>query len=259
MCFDANSNYHFLEPIGAGSFGEIWRVQLCRAGLPTGTEKAVKLSYEAFQGEWVQREVQVLTVIRHLDNPFIIQIDEYGELIGRLYVAMELAQGSLRNQLAGYRRTTAEFPAQQLVSYILEAAEGLDFLHSNNIGHGGIKPDDILVVNGRAKIADFGLAHNLHSHHGYFPVPSPSTAVCTSPELRRGEPSIHSDQFALARTYCWLRLGYPLRSNRMNEGMRSFSEAEQQVLRQALAEQPADRFSSCVAFAQALAQAIICK
>src|SRR5262245_8516031 len=130
MCTDANSNYHFLEPIGAGSFSEVWRVQLCRAGLPIGTEKAVKLSYEAFQGELAQREVQVLAVIRHLDNPFLIQIDEYGELIGRLYVAMELAQGSLRNQLAAYRQNATDFPAQQLISYILEAADGLDYLHS---------------------------------------------------------------------------------------------------------------------------------
>jgi serine/threonine protein kinase len=255
MILDVNSNYHFLEPIGAGSFGEVWRAQLCRAGLPTGIEMAVKLSYEAFQGPLAQRQHQVLAVIRHLDNPFIIKIHEYGELLGRLYVAMELAEGSLGNQFLAYRRSEGGFPPQQLVSYVLEAAEGLDYLHSKTIVHGGIKPDDILLVDGHAKIADFGLVHNVQSRFSCFPVPSPSTAVCMSPELRRGESSIHSDQFALARTYCWLRLGYPLHSDRFDEGMSWFTEAEQDVLRQALAERPADRFPSCVAFAQALAQA----
>jgi serine/threonine protein kinase len=251
MPSDANSNYHFLEPIGAGSFGEVWRVQLCRAGLPTGIEKAVKLSYQSFEGELSQRELRVLALVRHHQSPFIVTVDEYGELDGRFYLAMELAEGTLRGRLAACRGSGTLLP-RQLVTHIREAAEGLDYLHGMNIVHGGIKPDDILLVDGRAKIADFGLFHDSNTRPGHFAVPSPSTAVCMSPELRRGETSIHSDQYALACTYCWLRLGRPLRRGRRDDEASTFTEAEQAVLRRALAEQPADRFPSCVAFAQAL-------
>ena len=49
-------------------------------------------------------------------------------------------------------------PAEELVEYFASAAEGLDFLHSKHVFHRDIKPDNILLVNGHAKVADFGLA-----------------------------------------------------------------------------------------------------
>ena len=36
---------------------------------------------------------------------------------------------------------------------------GLDFLHANNVVHGDLRPENVLVTSaGQVKIADFGLA-----------------------------------------------------------------------------------------------------
>ena len=89
--------------------------------------------------------------------------------------------------------------------YFTSAADGLDFLHSRRVFHRDVKPDNILLMNGHAKLADFGLARA--QERVDTSVSFAGTPVYMAPEVWRGKYRPESDQYSLAMTYAELRLG----------------------------------------------------
>ncbi len=257
MFFPGNEFYRFMEPIGAGSSGEIWRVELWRSGKPLGIHRAVKVSYFPSDSEQAQRELAVLSRLRDHNSNSIVTIHEYGVFGNRLYLVMELATGTLFDRIREYTSKGSTFQLDELLTFIQEAAIGLDYLHTAGAGHGGIQPRDILICEGHAKVSDFGLIYSLKSPT-YIPlISSLSTLACMAPELKRGEPSVHSDQYALACTYAWMRLGEPLGQGLTDvTALGTLARAEKHVVETALAQDPDRRFASCTDFASALRAAV---
>lgn len=69
------------------------------------------------------------------------------------YVAMEVATSTLKRQVKELRLSTHD-----IQGYLRDAAKGIEWLHSKNIIHRNIKPDNILIMqNGRANLSEFGL------------------------------------------------------------------------------------------------------
>jgi len=83
---------------------------------------------------------------------------EQAQIVGGDYwgLVMELAQGSLADRLKNGTLTNAE-----IENLVKQMAEGLQYLHSQNIVHRDIKPANILSVNNNWKLADFGIARML--------------------------------------------------------------------------------------------------
>src|SRR5262249_41122013 len=123
-----------------------------------------------------------------------------------LIVAMELGERTL---LQRWREAANQglpgIPAAELLEYLREAAKGLDHLNGLGIQHRDIKPQNLLLVGGTVKVADFGLAKLLK--HTITAASGSLTAAYAAPEFFQGQATRWSDQYSLAVSYCQLRGG----------------------------------------------------
>jgi serine/threonine protein kinase len=253
--------YKMIKRIGCGGFAEVWQAET-----PGGFPVAIKRILRPLDHAEAQVELRALGEIKKLSHPYLLQTRDYDLMDNRLYVVMDLADCTLSDRLEQCKRSGLPgIPPDELLRYIHEAAEALDYMHGEKVHHRDIKPKNILLHKGHAKIADFGLAKVIESQR--LTVTGSGTAPYMAPEVWRRQVSPHSDQYSLAVTYAELRLGrmpfsgtdmYSLMLDHL-EGKANLDpmpQAEQQVVRKALSKEPADRYSTCLAFVQALERAL---
>jgi serine/threonine protein kinase len=186
---------------------------------------------------------------------------------GVLVIVMELADKSLYGLLGDLRsRDLPGLPRDELLGYLLEAAEALDWM---NFGHGlqhlDIKPHNLFLVSNHVKVADFGLVDSLKDVDKSHPSERQGavTPLYASPELLRGTVSRHCDQYSLAIVYQQLLTGaVPFWNGNMYElmvmhltnepNLTPLPEQDRPIVARALAKSPENRYPSCLDFLQAL-------
>ena len=255
--------YELVRELGRGMFGEVW---LARKK-PSGIEKAIKILLQAADRDSAQRELKSLELIKNLRHPYLLATEDFWISNNRLHVVMELADGTLRARL---KQCLSEgmpgVPVDELFRYIAEAAEGLDYLHEQKITHRDVKPDNILILHGHAKVADFGLARAQTQLVESMSLAG--TPAYMAPEIWGGEGGPASDLYSLAYAYTELRQGRPaLKPRPFTELMKAhqnsefvfadiIGDAEQAVLKRAMASQPHHRYPTCTDFVAELAAAV---
>jgi len=255
--------YRLIEPLGHGGFGEVWK---CEA--PGGLFKAVKfVSNQDEKGGPASQEQEALQLVKTIRHPFILSLDRVEVVDGVLVIVMELADKSLFSLLGEYQAINRPgIPREELLGYLLEAAEALDWM---NFGHGlqhlDIKPHNLFLVSNHLKVADFGLVDRLSDVARSQPGQRQGgmTPLYAAPELLSGTVSRHCDQYSLAIVYQQLLTGtVPLWCQNMYQLMLLHLTAEpnltplpaedRAVVARALSKSAEDRFPSCLDFLQAL-------
>jgi serine/threonine protein kinase len=254
--------YKRIKRIGQGSFAEVWYGEA-----PGGIPVAIKVILRPIDHDEARRELQSLDLIKRLRHPFLLPTYAYWFDDDRLFIAMELADCTLRQRLKQCRDIgQACLPPTELFTYIDEAAQALDFLHREHVLHRDIKPENILLLERHAKVADFGLARMLQSQH-LMTATGSGTPRYMGPEIWKGKVNQQSDQYALAMTYAELRMGRsPFHSRDMTgimfdhiertPDLGNLPEGEKQVLLRALAKETEARYPNCVTFAKELEQSL---
>ena len=255
--------YELVRELGRGMFGEVW---LARKN-PSGIEKAIKILLQAADRDAAQRELKSLELIKNLRHPYLLATEDFWIANNRLHVVMELADGTLRARLKHYQtQGQPGIPVDELFRYIAESAEGLDYLHEQKITHRDVKPDNILILHGHAKVADFGLARAQTQLVEAMSLAG--TPAYMAPEIWAGEGGPASDLYSLAYAYTELRQGRaPLKPRPFTELMKAHQNsefvftdviggAERAVLLRAMAAKPHDRYPTCTAFVADLAAAV---
>lgn len=254
--------YTPIKRIGTGGFAEVWMVQA-----PGGFQKAMKVIVRPVDQEESRREVESMELIKNLRHHFLMPTHAYWVLEDRLIILMDLADGSLRDTLNQCRKEgKTAIPLPDLLKYIRQSAEALDYLHEKNVRHRDIKPENILLTEGNVRVADFGLAKAQGTQRmvtGTFA----GTPLYMPPETWEDKNHLHGDQYSLAATYYELRTGRrlfkesglpALMHSHLHERplLDSLGAAEQEVLQQALSKNPENRFPNCMSFVRALENAV---
>ncbi len=251
--------YVLTERIGSGGYAEVWRAEA-----PGGIEKAVKIVYGHYDDEFASQELKALERIKGVRHPFLLSLERFEILNGRLAILTELADMSLEQRL---RQCRAEgrngIPRDELLRYMADAAEALDFLSQrHNLLHLDIKPENLLILGDHIKVADFGLVKELATRTQNSLV-SGMTPTYASPEMFDDDPSACSDQYSLAIVYQEMLVGsLPFPGRTVAQLAKQHTQAEPQlmslpaedrsIVAKALAKKPTDRFPSCRAFVDAL-------
>jgi eukaryotic-like serine/threonine-protein kinase len=264
---EALPGYKLIKPLGTGGFGEVW---MCSA--PGGISKAIKFVYgnlNAADGADVraEQEWKALQRIKDVRHPFVLTIERIDIVEGELAIVMELADKSLHDVfLENQNGGRIGIPREDLVGYLSDAADGLDYLIEHyNLLHLDIKPRNLFVIGGRVKVADFGLVKHLErqSSSGLMGGMSPMYAA---PETFTSRVSKQCDQYSLAIVYMELLTGVrPFNGRNIRQlamqhmaeepDLRPLPEHDRAAVARALAKDPAKRFPTCSAFIQGLLQA----
>ncbi len=256
--------YRLVGRLGRGGCGEVWK-----ATGPGGFELALK--FVCLAEPVGQPELRAIQIIKDVRHPHLLATFGAWQVGRYLIIAMELAERTLLDR---FREAAGQgfpgIPAPEIHEHFLDAARGLDYLNEPRhpsgggepvgIQHRDVKPQNLLLVGGSVKVADFGLARILErtqtSHTGSM------TPAYAAPEFFKKQTSSQSDQYSLAVTYCHLRGGRLPFTGGLAEIMAGhlleppdltmLPEGEREAAARALAKEPRDRWGSCRAFVDAL-------
>ena len=96
-----------------------------------------------------------------LQHPNIIAVHDIGTFNdGDMFIVMEYLSGSTLDTFA---QKPNLLPTERIIALLSEACLALDFAHLQKIVHRDIKPSNMMLVNGRVKITDFGIAKDYRS------------------------------------------------------------------------------------------------
>lgn len=163
MAFDPDEWEIDPTPLGEGYFAQVFRATTRDDYLQAqrGAFKILKGDLDDGHARRFFGEMKVLSGIRgipYLTNVLGAGRFRTGPWAGRLFIAMELADGSLADMARGW-----SWPDHRVD--ILEAgvqvATGLAGLHGAGILHGDLKPDNVLYAARAWKLADFNVSSAL--------------------------------------------------------------------------------------------------
>ncbi len=263
--------YLLEDLLGHGGMARVYR------GLDTGLKRyaAVKVIDTPHQqdADYIARFEKEARAIAQLDHPHIVTVYRYGDAGQLLYLAMKYVEGAdLHAVLSSYEADKQLMPDDEVMRLLREIGSALDYAHSQGVVHRDIKPSNIMLdPQGRAFLTDFGLAlltevgtrgEILGSPHYIAPEQAVSSAGAVA----------QSDLYALGVILYRMVTGtLPFDDEDVLEllmlhmtalppsprTMRAeISPAVEEVLLKALAKEPADRYQSGMALADAYAEAL---
>ena len=243
--------YVLRERLGSGGFGEVWKAEA-----PGGLLKAIKFVYGTLDESRAAQEMRSLSRIRSVQHPFLLSIERIEVVNGHLIIVSELAGSSLMERFEECRRDGLPgIPREELIGYVRDAAEVLDYLYEkHSLQHLDVKPENLLLVGSHIKVADFGLLKNLHDAN--MSLMSGLTPMYSPPEVLSGKPGRHSDQYSLAIVFQEMLTGEPpfagrtaaqLAAQHLHSppSLSSLPISDQAVIARALAKKPESRYANC--------------
>ena len=198
-------NYLLEEPCGCGGMASVYRA----LDIALDREVAVKILNP--QGPDSQdrflNEARTAATINHSG---VIPIYTCGMFEGQAYIVMQFMNGgSLEQKLLLSKG--AELPVNNVIQWIHDTAEGLEYAANHGIVHHDVKPGNIMLdADGNAKIGDFGIAVRKYSDDLPLNTSSYGSPLYISPEkVSTGKEDSSGDIYSLGATFYHLLTGIP--------------------------------------------------
>ncbi len=179
--------YEILAPLGAGGMGEVYSARDTRLERTVAVKVLPgHLSSDPMLRQRFEREARAVSSLNH---PNICTLHDIGSQEGVDYLVMEHLEG----ETLASRLTRGPLPSDEALRVAVQVADGLDKAHRKGVVHRDLKPGNIMLTRGGAKLLDFGLAKTLDAATPvsgaslaptmpgqFFPGPSTPTAFPTA-------------------------------------------------------------------------------
>jgi serine/threonine-protein kinase len=200
------SRYRIERSIAAGGMGEVFLATDSVLERPV----AVKILHRNLSVDpgFVERFRREARAAAGLNHPNIVAVHDWGKSGRTYYMVMEYVPGaSLREVL----RVTGRLEVRHAADVLHQVLQGLDHAHRHGIIHRDLKPENIILTpDGRAKVADFGLAHAYLNPSTTRTLTVIGTPQYLAPEQVSGEPADpRSDLYSLGIVAFELLAGDP--------------------------------------------------
>ncbi len=154
----AIGRYLIIDELGRGGMGAVYR------GFDPGLQRLVAikllLAREGAGDAERTRLVNEARAAARLQHPGIVAVHEVGVHGGQPFLVMDLVEGETFERLLKRERPSP----RRIAEVVREVASALEHAHGLGVVHRDIKPENILIdAEGRARVADFGLARDLHA------------------------------------------------------------------------------------------------
>ncbi len=227
--------YRVIERAGAGGMGVVW------SAWDPELNRGVALKLASSGNEAARKRARDEgRALARLSHPNVVPIYDVIDVDEGVMLVMELVTGRTLRRVAGDGASVAE-----LVRAYRQAGEGLAAAHRAGLIHRDFKPDNaILGADGRVRVLDFGLAHEVPPEGSAASAEIAGTPRYMAPEQRKPgvELTAAVDQFALC---------VALREAVSGRG--AVPRWLQPILARGTAEAPADRWPSMDALLRELA------
>ena len=255
--------YRVDAELGRGGMGVVYRAHDARLGRPV----ALKLLPPGAAADAASRErlLREARTVAALDHPHLAAVYDVGEADdGRLFVAMAFYDGeTLEARLA-----RGPLPPDEAAEIAAQVAAGLGAAHRAGVVHRDVKPANVMLVAGGApsvRVLDFGIART-EDPGLTAPDQSVGTALYMSPEQLRGGPvDARADVWGLGVVLYEMlaghrpfggayaaAIGYAVLHEDPPPLAGELPDRLPAVVSRCLAKDPADRYGSMEALAEAL-------
>jgi tetratricopeptide (TPR) repeat protein/predicted Ser/Thr protein kinase len=262
--------FRVLRELGRGGMGVVYEAVQESLGRHVALKVVHNVHLNAKRLQRFQREAQAVAQLHHTN---IVAIFGVGDHDGLPYYVMQYIKGTgLDSLVASWRQDGSQQDEQRwrFVARVgVQAAEALDYAHSQGVLHRDIKPANLLIDEHQTVwITDFGLAKLT----GHDDLTASDDVVGTlrylAPEALRGETDHRSDVYSLGLTlYELLTLNAPFGELSPSELLRHVNEEKpvqprklapaiprdlETIVLKAIAREPAQRYATAGALADDL-------
>jgi serine/threonine-protein kinase len=109
-----------------------------------------------FFDKYLQKFINEASTLSHLNHPNIVKVADIFRENGTAYIVMNHVEGQTLQQIV---ENKGKLDYATAVNYIAQIAEAVNYIHTQNVLHRDIKPDNIIITpDNRAILIDFGSA-----------------------------------------------------------------------------------------------------
>uniref|UniRef100_A0A8C7J8R1 Cyclin dependent kinase like 3 n=1 Tax=Oncorhynchus kisutch TaxID=8019 RepID=A0A8C7J8R1_ONCKI len=148
--------YENLGVVGEGSYGTVMKCRHKEIGHIVAIKRFNDKEEDKTMKKVIMREIKLLRKFRHENLVNMLEVFRFKK---RLYVVFEYIDRTVLEDLERYPRG---LDSKRLRKYMFQILRAMDYLHTSNIIHRDVKPENVLVSNsGVVKLCDFGFARTL--------------------------------------------------------------------------------------------------
>lgn len=200
--------YQVEKELGKGAMGIVYLGKDPKIGRTVAIKTmALSQEFEADALEDVKsRFFREAETAGRLSHPNIVQIFDAGEEHDLAYIAMEFIKG---HDLTKHIKANTLLPINEVMKYVADAADALDYAHSNNVVHRDIKPANMMLLEATKtiKLMDFGIARLSDSSKTKTGMVLGTPSYMSPEQLSGKKVDGRSDLFSLGVTFYQLLTG----------------------------------------------------